>query len=43
MLDGTVLIPYGCHVKGVIRQPVQATGEENGLAIKIIYGEKAAL
>ena len=41
-VDGTVLIRLGKHVKGVIRSSQVATGEENGLAIRI-YGEKAAL
>jgi predicted dehydrogenase len=40
-VDGTVLIRMGDHVKGVIRGSQVATGEENGLAIRI-YGEKAA-
>jgi len=39
-VDGTVLIRMGEHVKGVIRGSQVATGEENGLAIRI-YGEKA--
>lgn len=39
-VDGTVLIRLGDHVKGVIRGSQVATGEENGLAIRI-YGEKA--
>jgi predicted dehydrogenase len=39
-VDGTVLIRMGDHVKGVIRGSQVATGEENGLAIRI-YGEKA--
>lgn len=39
-VDGTVLIRLGEHVKGVIRGSQVATGEENGLAIRI-YGEKA--
>ena len=41
-VDGTVLIRMGEHVKGVIRGSQVATGEENGLAIRI-YGEKAGL
>jgi predicted dehydrogenase len=41
-VDGTVLIRMGEHIKGVIRGSQVATGEENGLAIRI-YGEKAAL
>lgn len=40
-VDGTVLLRMGEHVKGVIRGSQVATGEENGLAIRI-YGEKAA-
>lgn len=40
-VDGTVLIRMGDHVKGVIRGSQVATGEENGLAIRI-YGEKGA-
>jgi predicted dehydrogenase len=40
-VDGTVLLRLGDHVKGVIRGSQVATGEENGLAIRI-YGEKAA-
>lgn len=40
-VDGTVLIRMGDHIKGVIRGSQVATGEENGLAIRI-YGEKAA-
>jgi predicted dehydrogenase len=39
-VDGTVLIRMGAHSKGVIRGSQVATGEENGLAIRI-YGEKA--
>ncbi len=38
-VDGTVLIRMDKHVKGVIRASQVATGEENGLAIRI-YGEK---
>ncbi|MGB5403110.1 Gfo/Idh/MocA family protein [Robiginitalea sp.] len=41
-VDGTVLIRMGDHVKGVIRASQVATGEENGLAIRI-YGEKGGL
>jgi len=40
-VDGTVLLHMGEHIKGVIRGSQVATGEENGLAIRI-YGEKAA-
>jgi len=40
-VDGTVLLRMGEHIKGVIRGSQVATGEENGLAIRI-YGEKAA-
>lgn len=38
-VDGTVLVRIGEHVKGVIRSSQVATGEENGLAIRI-YGQK---
>ncbi|WP_298532869.1 Gfo/Idh/MocA family oxidoreductase [uncultured Algibacter sp.] len=38
-VDGTVLIRFSKHVKGVIRSSQIATGEENGLAVKI-YGTK---
>ena len=38
-VDGTVLVRMDKHVKGVIRASQVATGEENGLAIRI-YGEK---
>ena len=41
-VDGTVLVRFDKHVKGVIRASQVATGEENGLAIRI-YGEKGAL
>lgn len=41
-VDGTVLIHMDEHVKGVIRASQVATGEENGLAIRI-YGEKGGL
>jgi predicted dehydrogenase len=41
-VDGTALIRMGDHVKGVIRASQVATGEENGLAIRI-YGEKFGL
>lgn len=41
-VDGTVLLRMDKHVKGVIRASQVATGEENGLAIRI-YGEKAGL
>lgn len=41
-VDGTVLIRMDDHVKGVIRSSQVATGEENGLAIRI-YGEKGGL
>lgn len=40
-VDGTVLLRMGEHIKGVIRGSQVATGEENGLAIRI-YGKKAA-
>ncbi len=38
-VDGTILIRFSKHVKGVIRSSQIATGEENGLAVKI-YGTK---
>lgn len=41
-VDGTVLLRMGKHVKGVLRSSQVATGEENGLSIRI-YGEKAGL
>jgi predicted dehydrogenase len=41
-VDGTALIRMDDHVKGVIRASQVATGEENGLAIRI-YGEKFGL
>ncbi|NQZ43069.1 MAG: Gfo/Idh/MocA family oxidoreductase [Flavobacteriaceae bacterium] len=41
-VDGTVLVRMGDHVKGVVRASQVATGEENGLAIRI-YGEKGGL
>ncbi len=41
-VDGTVLVRMGEHIKGVIRASQVATGEENGLAIRI-YGEKGGL
>ncbi len=41
-VDGTVLIRMDEHVKGVLRASQVATGEENGLAIRI-YGEKGGL
>lgn len=41
-LDGTVLIRLGDHIKGCIRASQVATGEENGLAIRI-YGQKGSL
>ena len=41
-IDGTVLIRYSENVKGVIRASQIATGEENGLQVKI-YGTKGGL
>ncbi len=41
-LDGTVLLRFDDHIKGCIRASQVATGEENGLAIRI-YGEKGSL
>jgi predicted dehydrogenase len=38
-VDGTILIRFSEYVKGVIRSSQIATGEENGLAVKI-YGSK---
>ena len=41
-IDGTVLLRYSKHVKGVVRTSQIATGEENGLQVKI-YGTKGGL
>jgi len=41
-IDGTVLIRLGEKAKGVIRASQIATGEENGLAIRV-YGDKGGL
>lgn len=41
-IDGTVLIRYSEFVKGVIRASQIATGEENGLSVKV-YGSKGSL
>ena len=41
-VDGTVLVRMGDHVKGVVRASEVATGEENGLAMRV-YGEKGGL
>lgn len=41
-VDGTILIRFSEYVKGVIRSSQIATGEENGLAVKI-YGTKGGL
>tara|TARA_R110001583_G_scaffold77118_2_gene210252 strand:+ start:4991 stop:6124 length:1134 start_codon:yes stop_codon:yes gene_type:complete len=41
-IDGTVLIRYSENVKGIIRTSQIATGEENGLQVKI-YGDKGGL
>ena len=41
-IDGTVLVRFDGNAKGVVRSSQIATGEENGLAIKI-YGDKAGL
>ncbi len=41
-LDGTVLLRYSKNIKGVIRASQIATGEENGLQVKI-YGNKGGL
>ncbi len=41
-IDGTVLLRYSKHVKGVIRTSQIATGEENAFQVKI-YGTKGGL
>ncbi|SFU68982.1 Predicted dehydrogenase [Pustulibacterium marinum] len=41
-IDGTVLLRFSKNVKGVLRSSQVATGEENGLSIKI-YGDKAGM
>ncbi|MEE9363999.1 MAG: Gfo/Idh/MocA family oxidoreductase [Cellulophaga sp.] len=41
-VDGTVLVRFNGNAKGVIRSSQIATGEENGLAIRI-YGDKGGL
>ena len=41
-IDGTVLIRYSDHTKGVIRASQIATGEENNFSVKI-YGDKGGL
>jgi predicted dehydrogenase len=41
-IDGTVLVRFSENVKGVIRTSQIATGEENGLQVKI-YGTKGGL
>ncbi|MEN8125501.1 MAG: Gfo/Idh/MocA family oxidoreductase [Bacteroidota bacterium] len=41
-VDGTILLRYSENIKGVIRASQIATGEENGLQIKI-YGNKGGL
>ncbi len=41
-IDGTVLVRFSEHVKGVIRTSQIATGEENGLQVKV-YGTKGGL
>ena len=41
-IDGTVLLRFSDKVKGVIRASQIATGEENGLQVKI-YGKKGGL
>ena len=38
-IDGTILLRFSEHVKGVVRASQIATGEENGLQVKI-YGTK---
>ena len=41
-IDGTVLVRFDGNAKGVVRSSQIATGEENGLAIRI-YGDKGGL
>lgn len=41
-LDGTVMLRFGGHLKGVIRASQVCGGEENGLTIAV-YGSKASL
>lgn len=41
-VDGTVLLRFSEHVKGVIRTSQIATGEENNFSVSI-YGDKAGL
>ena len=41
-IDGTVLLRFSEHIKGVLRSSQIATGEENNFTVKI-YGEKAGL
>ena len=41
-IDGTVLLRFGEHTKGVLRASQIATGEENSFTVKI-YGDKGGL
>ena len=41
-VDGTVLLRFSEHVKGIIRSSQIATGEENNFTVSI-YGDKAGL
>jgi predicted dehydrogenase len=41
-LDGTVLLRFGKHLKGVIRASQVCGGEENGITLAV-YGSKASL
>lgn len=41
-IDGTILIRFSDHVKGVIRASQIATGEENNFTVQV-YGKKAGL
>ena len=41
-VDGTVLLRFSDHVKGIVRASQIATGEENNVAIEV-YGDKGGL
>jgi len=41
-IDGTVLLRFGKHIKGVLRASQIATGEENNFSVSV-YGKKAGL
>ena len=41
-IDGTVLLRFGTHLKGVLRASQIATGEENNFTVAV-YGKKATL